>query len=325
MGAAALVDSDDSDEDSDVEMADEHEGNEDGEDPADVASQLHERLEQLHRTAEDASAKATQFARKAAQAAAEASHVRAQLQRARVDAACMQREVDGETALDDGETAGGGGGLAGGGCGGRQRNADEAQEPTAVRAETIWTMLNAVPGVDMPPLPDRAAHRWFERDAAQMKPRSQDRVDLIKVMRGLIDGVGGALNPNVEATRKLALEALQSGTESNQKSAADAHVAASVVASYRDACTRKAGKREQRQILSALAPRKGRQGYTRELLRKEHGLALTKFEWRAVRLHSLHGFPCAVRRRCSSDLCASPPMSSKPEAPSRFTGPRPLS
>lgn len=36
MGAAALVDSDDSDEDSDVEMADEHEGNEDGEDPADV-------------------------------------------------------------------------------------------------------------------------------------------------------------------------------------------------------------------------------------------------------------------------------------------------
>ena len=127
------------------------------------------------------------------------------------------------------------------------------------------------------------------------KVGSSQRARLVRAGCAAVEGIAAAVNSDGAGTAAMIGEALapRAPLEERQLHTANAHVAANVVETYKDARARGATMREQRQILSALAPRSGRKGYTRKQLADAHDLKLTKYEWRAVRLHALT-FGCAA-------------------------------
>ena len=118
---------------------------------------------------------------------------------------------------------------------------------------------------------------------------STQRARLTRAGREIVHAIAAAVNPDGKGTAEMIAAALmpQPPLEARQRAAADKVAAANIVASYLDAKKRSLSKQEQRQRLSALVPRTGRQGYTRPMLNKEFGLKLTKYEWGCVRLHAL--------------------------------------
>jgi hypothetical protein len=137
--------------------------------------------------------------------------------------------------------------------------------------------------VHLPSLITRAAR-------LQMRVRAEDRAQLVRAGAAVCRLVLGRMNKDEDATVGLVAGAMLPGTDGadadQQRATADHRVAANIVTEYLAAIEHGKSKREQRQIMSALAPRKGRVGYTRRLLREHHDLDLTKHEWRCVRLHA---------------------------------------
>jgi hypothetical protein len=129
----------------------------------------------------------------------------------------------------------------------------------------------------------------FPRDAG-MLVRANDRAALQRMVVAGFYWLARTLNRNIKAVLALLVAGmpLSSKTKAKQRQQRSDHIVVSnIVKSYRDAQERGESKAELRQILSALAPRTGRQGYTLADLRRLHSLLLTAYEWRMTRYHAL--------------------------------------
>lgn len=108
--------------------------------------------------------------------------------------------------------------------------------------------------------------------------RSTQRALLKKAGVAMLRGIAGAVNPDGEGTARMIAEEIlpPPPLEERQRAAADRVTAQNCIESYLDAKRRGLSKAEQRQRLSPLVPRTGRQGYTRPMLNREHDLNLSR-------------------------------------------------
>ena len=164
----------------------------------------------------------------------------------------------------------------------RESDADAEEEEEPANLLSLEDVLGALEGAGVPI--DRSAlpSKWQLQQLITLPQGgakgSTQRARLAKTGAAMVRGIAAAVNPDGAGTSQLIAEALApvAPLEERQRLAADRKVPEAIVASYREAKAKGLSKQEQRQRLSALVPMKGRQGYTRPMLNRVHGLNLSR-------------------------------------------------